>query len=98
MPSAKLEMAEYLSPNNKLTNRTIKIPNDFSSKDKKILCIYGEEENLSHIYTCVILNESEMEEISYGKIYKEQRKILIKIESNLKTRENIYNETDVKMK
>ena len=104
-------MAEYLLPNNDLTieqkqrlfavrNKMIDIPSHFSSGVNDILCICGDKENLSHIYSCDILNESEKETIPYEKCYSgnvnEQTKILYKIEENLRIREKYIDvQTDV---
>ena len=66
-----------------------------SSGDNDILCICGDKEILSHIYSCNILNESEKETLPYEKVYSgnvnEQMKILYKIEENLRTREKYIN-------
>ena len=55
-----MEMAEYLLPNNdfsieqKQRNfavriKMVEIPNNFSSKNEKTLCVCGEDEVMSHI-------------------------------------------------
>ena len=55
-----MEMAEYLFPNNDfsieqkqrivaLRNKMVEIPNYFSSKNEKTLCICGEDEVMSYI-------------------------------------------------
>ena len=105
----KIEMADYLLPNSKLSinekqrlfairNQMVDIPNHFSSENKKYLCICGEEENLPHIYVCERLNETEIEKLPYEKIYtgnvEEQRKILEKMENNLQVREKNINEKE----
>lgn len=104
---SRIEMAEYLLPNNNLTieqkqrlfavrNKMVEIPSHFSSGDSDILCICGDKESLSHIYSCDILNESKKESIPYEKVYSdnvnEQTKILYKIEENLRIREKFIDD------
>ena len=73
-------MGECLLPNNNLTieqkqrlfavrNKMVEKPSHFSSGDNNILCICGDKEILSHIYSCDILNESEKETLPYEKVY-----------------------------
>ena len=109
---SRIEMAEYLLPDNELTieqkqrlfavrNKMVEIPSHFSSGNNDFLCICGDKESLSHIYSCDVLNENESENIPYEKVYlnnvNEQTKILYKIEENLRKREKYIDvQTDVK--
>jgi hypothetical protein len=111
---SRIEMAEYLLPDNELTieqkqrlfavrNKMVEIPSHFSSGDNNILCICGDKEILSHIYNCDILNESEKETLPYEKVYlgnvNEQTKILYKIEENLRIREKYIDvQTNIKQR
>ena len=103
----KIEMAEYLLPDSKLSkeqkrqlfsirNKMIDIPDSFSSSEIETFCYCGEREIMSHIYYCKLLNEDNSELISYQKIYNgnisEQTKIYHRFEENLKVREKINNE------
>ena len=91
-------MREYLLPYNdritieekqkifEIRNRMIDIPANFGNKET---CICGNEENMSHIYSCEYLNSKETttpyERIFNGNL-SEQIEIFRRFENNLKTR------------
>ena len=93
-----LEMKEYLLPYNdrmnieekqkmfEIRNRMVDIPANFGSNE---ICICGNEENMSHIYSCEYLNMKEITS-SYEKIFNgnlsEQIEIFRRFENNLKVR------------
>ena len=95
----KLEMSEYLLPfNSKLNieekrrlfemrNKMSRIPIHFGNKEAKCLC--GEEENMPHIYSCKLINNTKPN-IDYNEIYngnfKNQIKILRRMDNNLEKR------------
>ena len=102
---SKIEMAEYLLPDSKLSteqkrqmfsirNKMIDISDNFSSSEVQTFCYCGEQETMSHLYYCKLLNDDSSELISYQKIYdgniSEQMKIFHRFEVNLKIRENIH--------
>ena len=74
-----LEMKEYLLPYNdririeekqkffEIRNRMVDLPANFGNSE---LCICGNEENMSHIYSCEYLNMKEITS-SYEKIFNE---------------------------
>ena len=94
-----LEMSEFLLPSNsklnidekrklfEIRNRMTRIPNNFGNKEEK--CVCGKLENMSHIYTCELLNEKKTM-ISYDEIYNgclnNQIEIFRRIENNLDER------------
>ena len=75
----RLEMAEYLTPNNDMLrieekqelfsvrNRMVNIGYNFGKKEKCIKC--EENEDMTHIYDCKYLNKK-TKEISFDKIFK----------------------------
>ena len=101
-----LEMSEFLLPfNSKLNinekrklfeirNRMTSIPNNFGKEEK---CVCGKMENISHIYSCEILNEKKTT-ISYNEIYNgnlnNQIEIFRRIENNLDERRKMKNENN----
>ena len=103
---ACLEMAEYLLPyNDKLNieekqrmyatrNRMVDIPQNFGRKEN---CTCGNEETMSHIYSCEYLNIEETE-LEYEKIFNgnitEQISIFRRFENNLKARNEMRLETE----
>ena len=100
---SKIEMSEYLMPNNPLTidnkrklfsirNKMVKIESNFSStQNNSSKCACMETENLKHIYICKYLNESDIE-TKYEKLFSgttdELLSILRRFEKNLDEREN----------
>ena len=79
----KIEMAQYLSPNNSLEikeqrkifemrNRMTNIHANYSTKSEQ-LCICGEIENMKHIYECKLFNKEEIE-VNYNDIYESNLK------------------------
>ena len=103
----EIQTAEYLLPNEELNideqrtifairNRMIDIPANFvSSEQNNTKCICKEIENLKHIYECKYLNK-EIVKVEFNKIYngtiKEQKKIAMRIEQNLKQRLILMNQ------
>ena len=101
-----LEMSEYLLPfNSKLNidekrklfeirNRMTKIPNNFGKEEK---CVCGKFENMSHIYSCEILNKKKTK-ISFDEIYNgnlhNQIEIFRRIENNLEERRKMKTENN----
>ena len=101
----KLEMSEYLLPFNsqlnidekrclfEIRNRMSKIPINFGNKEAK--CICGEEESMSHVYSCKFINKAKPS-INYNEIYNgnlnTQIEIFRRMEWNLEKREQIKNE------
>ena len=96
----KIEMAQYLSPNNSLEikeqkkifemrNRMTNINANYSSKSEQ-LCICGKIENMKHIYECKLFNKEEIE-VNYNDIYesnlKDMKKIVNRFETNMEKRE-----------
>ena len=100
----KLEMQEYLLPNNELNiedqrmifalrNKMNTLPANFCRrKENKEKCVCGENEENEHIYNCRLLYDEEAEE-SYEKIYngttRSQEKVLRRFENNLKKKQEI---------
>ena len=77
----RIELADYLQPYNKLSieekrkifelrNKMTQIPNNFLNKGQKVKCICGEDEEMSHVYKCTILNSNKILKIEYEEIYK----------------------------
>ena len=101
-----LEMAEYLLPyNDKLNieekqrmyatrNRMVDIPQNFGQKEN---CVCGNEETMSHIYSCEYLNIEETE-LDYERIFNgnitEQISIFRRFENNLKARNEMKINTE----
>ena len=97
-----LEMSEYLLPFNsrlnieekrslfEIRNRMTKIPIHFGKKEAK--CIFGEEENMPHIYSCKLINNTKPC-INYNNIYNgnlnAQIDIFRRMENNLEKRNQI---------
>ena len=96
----KIQMAQYLSPNNifeikdqtkifEMRNKMTNIPANFSGKSEKS-CICGEIESMNHIYVCKKLNKEEIE-VKYENIYesnlKNMKMIVNRFEANMKERE-----------
>ena len=93
-----LEMSEYLLPFNskldidekrrlfEIRNRMTKIPNNFGKEEK---CLCGKQENISHLYSCEILNEKKTT-ISFDEIFNgnlnNQMEIFRRMENNLEER------------
>ena len=102
----RLEMAEYLLPNNEfsideqrklfeLRNRMTDIPSNQCSKEKnKSRCPCGENENMEHVYHCKYLNKKELE-VEYEKVYNgnisEQKLVLKRFEVNIEQRRKHLN-------
>ena len=100
----EIETAEYLMPNNQLNNeeklrifsirnRMVNIPANFISRDKnENKCICKQREEMKHIYECLILNEQtpevKFEEI-FGKNIEKMKKVLKRLDYNMKQREKI---------
>ena len=80
---------------NKITN----IPNNYKSRNQKIKCWCGEDEEIEHIYSCKILNKNEKIEIKYEEMYrnnlKKQMQILRILEKNLERRKSMNNENEI---
>ena len=103
-----LSMAEYLHPTNKaisisdkqqlfaMKNRMTNIPANFPKPNIKPKCFCNEDEDMAHIYNCVVLNNGKTTEIEYEKIYNgtlsEQIVILRIFEKNIERREQLMNE------
>ena len=99
-------MADYLQPYNKLSieekrkifgmrNKMTNIQNNFSNGAEKTKCVCGEDEEMAHIYECKKLNSSNMIQIQYEEIYRnnpvKQSEILKIFEKNLEKRQQIIN-------
>ena len=100
-------MSDFLLPtNDELTisekrrlfavkNRMIEIPSNFPKSKIKSDCSCGQEEDMTHIYNCEILN-SEKPNLKYDRIFNgsicEQIEVFNRFEENMKKRENILNE------
>ena len=78
-----------------MRTRMTKIPNNFLNGAEKVKCFCGEEEEMSHVYECNILNSNEIMKIEYEEIYRnnpiKQKEILKRFERNLEKRQNIQN-------
>ena len=101
-----LEMKEYLLPYNdrinieekqkmfEIRNRMVDIPANFGNSE---ICICGNEENMSHIYSCEYLNMKEITS-AYEKIFNgnlsEQIEIFRRFENNLKVRNEMRLEVE----
>ena len=99
-------MQEYLLPNDigltiedqqylfKIRNKMVNIPANFGGIST---CLCGENEDMSHIISCPILNKCENEEnLNIEKIYNgsliEQKQILKKFQQNFQEKERLENE------
>ena len=99
-------MQEYLLPNDmgltiedqrylfKIRNKMVNIPAYFGGIST---CLCGENEDMSHIISCPILNKCENEEnLNIEKIYNgsltEQKQILKKFQQNFQEKERLENE------
>ena len=106
MNYSNITMAEYLLPNNNLSNldkqrifairnKMVEIENNFPSGNKETYCYCGEKEKMSHIYYCELLSENRKVNVEYDKIYEDnviqQVQVYKRFEENFKTRENIMN-------
>ena len=103
---SKLEMSEYLFPNEEYTiseqknifeirNNMTDIPSNFCSKENNISkCFCNEKEDIEHIYYCVLLNK-EHHEIKFEQIYSdnlsEQKKVMNRFEKNMERRNEYKN-------
>ena len=102
----RIELADYLQPYNKLSieekrkifelrNKMTQIPNNFLNKGQKVKCICGEDEEMSHVYKCTILNSNKILKIEYEEIYKnnplKQIEVLRIFERNLEKRQSLQN-------
>ena len=103
-----LEMSEYLLPYNDkmkieekhrlfaLKNRMVDIPDNFGKKE---VCQCGENEDMSHIYSCKYLNEEE-NVLQYQKLYtgklSEQIEIFRIFELNMNRRNELKIEREQK--
>ena len=71
------------------------IPNNFLNKGQKVKCICGEDEEMSHVYKCTILNSNKILKIEYEEIYKnnplKQIEVLRIFERNLEKRQSLQN-------
>ena len=80
---------------NKMTN----IPNNYQSREKKIKCCCGEDEEMEHIYICKILNKNDKKEVKYEEIYRnnlqKQMEILKILENNLERRKTINDKKEM---
>ena len=105
-----IEMAEYLQPYSKISviekrklfeirNKMTNIPNNYKSRNQKIKCWCGEDEEIEHIYSGKILNKNEKIEIKYEEMYrnnlKKQMQILRILEKNLERRKSMNNENEI---
>ena len=106
-------MAEYLLPYSKLSvsqkqkmfeirNRMFEIQENFPMKEmKETSCPCGEEETMLHIYNCEILNEKISISSYYTGIFtgklEEQITIFKRFEENLKERENLKEQSKIKL-
>ena len=98
-----LKMAEYLLPNEELSieeqrnvfeirNMMTNIPSNFKNeKNMKVInCVCGEKENMTHVYNCQKLNNTEPEtnfEKIFGENIREIRNIEKRFRKNMKQRE-----------
>ena len=94
-----LEMADYLSPYSQklsivekqkvfsIRNRMVEIPYNYGNSEE--LCICGDKENMSHIYSCKKLNKDKFE-ISFENIYTrnlyKQFEVFTRFEENMNRR------------
>ena len=99
---SSFEMAEYLLPYNQklnidekqkvfsIRNRMVEIPSNYGNSNE--ICICGNMEDMSHIYSCKILNEKKIiisfENIHTGNLYK-QIEVFRRFEENLKNRDKL---------
>ena len=102
----KLEMADYLLPNNEFTieeqrtlfevrNKMFDIPSNFCARERnESKCPCGATENMEHVYYCKYLNKK-IPETSFDKVYNgnifEQRQVLTNFEENIEVRRKIKN-------
>ena len=103
---SNISMAEYLLPNNHLSNldkqrifairnKMIEIENNFPNGKKETFCVCGEKEEMSHIYYCGLLSENRKISVKYETIYEEnitqQVQVYKRFEENFQTREKMMN-------
>ena len=107
-----ITMADYLLPNNNLSNfdkqrifairnKMIEIPNNFPMGNKETNCSCGEKEEMPHIYNCEQLSKNRILIVKYENIYKEdvekQFEVYKRFEENFEAREQIMNEKERNM-
>ena len=102
----KLEMADYLLPNNEFTieeqrtlfevrNKMSDIPSNFCARESnESKCPCGATENMEHVYYCKYLNKK-IPETSFNEVYNgnifEQRQVLTNFEENIEVRRKFQN-------
>ena len=101
----KIEMSQYLLPNNHLNieeqkkifefrNRMTNIPDNYSKQNQnKKKCICGEQESMEHIYYCTHLNNEEPKEkyeYIYGGNTRNMKMILNRFEHNMNRRNEYH--------
>ena len=108
---SKLEMAEYLLPQNiklnidekrrmfSLKTRMVPLPCNFGNPHEK--CICGVEENMLHVYLCKYLNESEpiitFDKLNNGSLI-DQIEIFRRFDHNMEIRTELKQKMDKQMK
>ena len=103
---SNITMADYLLPNNNLSNldkqrifairnKMIEIENNFPNGNKETLCFCGEKEEMPHIYYCEVLSENRKSCVKYESIYEDnvmkQVEVYKRFEENLQIREKMKN-------
>ena len=80
-----------------MRNKMVKIPSNYSHRNVINYCICGEKEDMEHLYTCNLFNQTKSEIITqYKSIYtdnvSEQVKVLRRFENQFLEREKLLND------
>ena len=104
----ELQMADYLQPIADLSidvkrkifevrNKMTRIPANFSSRKTIFKCVCGEQEDMSHVYSCTVLN-SDKPVTQYEEIYSNNiekiKEVYQRFENNINEREQIMNKNE----
>jgi hypothetical protein len=104
----ELQMADYLQPIADLSidvkrkifevrNKMTRIPANFSSRKTIFKCVCGEQEDMSHVYSCTVLN-SDKPVTQYEEIYSNNiekiKEVYKRFENNINEREQIMNKNE----
>ena len=104
----ELQMADYLQPIADLSieikrkifevrNKMTRIPANFSSRNTILKCVCGEQEDMSHVYSCTLLN-SDKPVKQYEEIYSNNieniTEVYQRFEKNINERQRIMDKRE----